>query len=101
MGQTRRFAERIDMTGMMPRGDLASTKFCLAKPGQKYLVYLPEGNKVTIDLADAKADFIVEWHNPRNDTAKPAGSIGGGAPRELAAPFDGDAVLFLQSSVGR
>src|SRR5262245_55206800 len=29
----------------LPHGELASTKYCLANPGQEYLVYLPEGGE--------------------------------------------------------
>jgi hypothetical protein len=101
MGQTRRFAERMDLAAMTPRGDLASTRFCLASLGRRYLVYLPEGGHATVDLSGAKGDFTVEWHNPRSGNAAPARPIAGGARRELAAPFDGDAVLYLQALDGK
>jgi hypothetical protein len=41
MGYTLRYANRIDPAAMVPRGDLASTTYCLAKPtarGAQYLV---------------------------------------------------------------
>ena len=34
---------------MAPRGDLASTGYCLANPGKEYLVYIPEGGEVTVE----------------------------------------------------
>jgi hypothetical protein len=51
MGQTRRLAERINLAAMTPRDDLASTGYCLAHPGEEYLVYLPNGGEVTVDLS--------------------------------------------------
>jgi hypothetical protein len=41
MGVAREVAERVDLASMEPRGDLASTGYCLAAPGREYLVYLP------------------------------------------------------------
>jgi hypothetical protein len=41
MGYTRTYAQRINLAVMVPRGDLASTGYCLANPGEEYLVYLP------------------------------------------------------------
>jgi hypothetical protein len=38
MGDTRRFAERMNLIDMEPRGDLSSTGYALANPGQEYLV---------------------------------------------------------------
>ena len=41
MGDTRKYAERMDLASMAPYGELASTEYCLANPGVEYLVYLP------------------------------------------------------------
>jgi hypothetical protein len=95
MGQTRAYARKVDLAAMTPRGDLASSKFCLANPGKTYLVYLPGGGKVTVDLTAAHGILTVEWFNPRTGRATPGEPVAGGALRELKAPFDGDAVLYL------
>jgi hypothetical protein len=42
-----------------------NSRFCLAKPGELYLVYLPSGGATEIDLAGAKGAFTVRWFNPR------------------------------------
>jgi Putative collagen-binding domain of a collagenase len=95
MGQTRRFAERMKLAAMVPRNELASTQYCLANAGVEYLVYLPKGGAVSVDLSNAEGDFAVEWHNAATGKGSKAGTIRGGARRELQAPFDGDAVLYL------
>ena len=41
MGMTLAYANRVDLSSMRPRGDLASSAYCLANPGKEYLVYLP------------------------------------------------------------
>ena len=99
MGQTRRFAERINLAAMEPAGELASTKYCLADPGRSYLVFAPEGGALTVDLSAAKGELAAEWFDPKADKATPAARVAGGGRREVAAPFDGAAVLYLQADV--
>lgn len=52
-----------------------NTKYCLAKPNEVYLVYLPAGGTTTLDLSNAKGDFRVEWFNPRDGGGPSNGSI--------------------------
>jgi hypothetical protein len=95
LGDTRSFASRIDLAAMTPRNELASTKCCLANPGREYLVYLPDGGKVTMDLSAAKGALCAEWSNPiTGKTPKAATTLGGGR-RNFTAPFEGDAVLYI------
>ncbi|MGC9349893.1 MAG: DUF6298 domain-containing protein [Anaerolineae bacterium] len=98
MGDTRRYAERMDLAAMTPRPDLASTRYCLADPGEAYLVYLPEGGQVTLDLCEAEGDFAVEWFVPQLGRTLAGGRpITGGDFAVTAAPYTGDAVLCLES----
>jgi hypothetical protein len=96
MGRTRVCATRMNLAEMVPRGDLASTGFCLANPGQEYLVYLPKGGEVTIDLSGATGELAVEWVRPVEGTTQPGGTIAGGGKRTLKAPFRGDAVVYVR-----
>jgi hypothetical protein len=99
MGDTRRYAERMNLAAMAPRPDLASTRYCLADPGEEYLVYLPEGGKVTIDLCDARGSFTVEWYLPQLRRTLPgARPLPGGDYVATVAPYTGDAVLHLKKS---
>jgi hypothetical protein len=54
LGDVHRWAERVNLAEMTPHNDLASTKFCLGHPGFEYLVYLPKGGTVTVDLSRAQ-----------------------------------------------
>jgi hypothetical protein len=95
MGHTRACAERMDLAAMTPHDDLASTTFCLANPGQEYLVYLPEGGEVTVDLSAAPGPFEIEWMHPTEATVTRSGQAAGGTKQVFTAPFSGDAVLYL------
>jgi hypothetical protein len=101
LGDTRTFASKIDLVAMMPRGDLTSTDYCLANPGSEYLVYVPTGGKVTVDLSAASGPLAVEWFNPRTSETANAGTVRGGAQRDLTTPFEGDAVLYLVGTKSR
>ncbi len=52
-----------------------NTRYCLAKPGVTYLVYLPTGGTADIDLKGVEGSFTVTWLNPRDGTGGHAGSI--------------------------
>jgi hypothetical protein len=96
MGRTRAYAERMDLARAVPHEELASTGFCLASPGEEYLVYLPGGGAVTVDLAGAPGAFGVEWMKASDGAVMTAGATEGGAKREFTAPFEGDGVLYLR-----
>jgi hypothetical protein len=95
MGHTRTYAEKMNLAAMTPQDDLSSTKFCLANPGTEYLVYLPSGGAVTLDLTAASGTLRSEWMHPVEGTITPGETISGGAKRTLKAPFRGHAVLYL------
>jgi hypothetical protein len=59
MGDTRRFAERLNLIEMAPRDDLTSTGYALASPGEEYLVLQPDGDPFTVNLESGT--YAVEW----------------------------------------
>jgi hypothetical protein len=51
MGDTQRFAEKMNLTAMTPHDDLATTRYCLANPRSEYLVYQPKaGEAFSVNL---------------------------------------------------
>ena len=99
MGDARRFAERMDLIQMRPRGELASTDYVLASPGREYLVLEPNGDRkpFTVDLAPGRYD--VEWFSVaerQTRSAEPV-DIGTRGALEFNAPSDGPAVLYLKA----
>jgi len=101
MGEVLRLSRRMGLAAMTPRGDLASTGYCLANPSKAnpaYLVYLPKGGKVTVDLSAAEGPLVAEWFDPKTGKTVRSDTATGGARREFAAPFEGDAVLYVASS---
>lgn len=127
MGHTLTYAKRMNLTTLIPRGDLCSTTYCLANPGFEYLIYLPFGSHwieewieltpyrieswirswvesmnlfgrtVLVDLSAASGTLSVEWFNPSTGETTAAGTVTGGANLDFTAPFSGAAVLYLSS----
>ena len=98
MGLVQRYAGLVNLAAMTPRGDLASTGFCLADPGRSYLVYLPDGGSVTVDLTATTGELAVEWFDAQRDAAIEGKSIQGDGIRKLDSPFRDDGVLWLRRS---
>lgn len=98
MGHTLTMARRVNLAAMVPRRDLASSGYCLADPGKKYLVYLPSGGTGAVDLSAASGTLAVEWLHPVEGKVTPGGRTAGGAKRSFTAPFSGDAVLYIYRS---
>ena len=66
-----------------------NSKYCLARPGELYLVYLPKGGTTELDLSAATGSFTVKWFNPRSGGALLDGSVKsvkGGATVSVGQP---------------
>jgi len=95
LGYARTYANRMNLIAMQPHGELASTGYCLAHTGVEYLVYLPDGGGVNVDLTGAAGTLTVEWFNPGTGATTAGGTTTGGGVMALTAPTSGDAVLYL------
>ena len=100
LGYTRRFAARLDLNRAIPHAELASSRYCLAIPGEAYLVYVPDDAQVTVDLAAASGPLAVEWFCPRSGATTHGEPAVGGAKRRFISPFGFDVVLFLRRVSG-
>jgi hypothetical protein len=87
--------EKIPFWEMQEAGALVgntkrdNTRYCLAKPGQLYLVYFLKAGACEMDLKEAAGVFTAQWFNPRQDgpllSATPA-QVRGGATVALPHP---------------
>jgi hypothetical protein len=54
---------------MQPDNGLASggsSPLVLARPGNLYAVYLPNGGTANLDVDNTEAAFSIQWYDPRN-----------------------------------
>jgi hypothetical protein len=82
--------ENADALVGNPKNDNA--KYCFAKPGEVYLVFLSDGGTSELDLTGATGDFNVKWFNPRSGGPLAEGSVrsvrGGGKVTLGQPPVD-------------
>jgi hypothetical protein len=103
MGDTRRFAERMQLIRMEPRGDLSSTGYALANPGEEYLVLQPteaaEPFSVTLD----PGTYAVTWFSveARETVESGESTVEDSTAVSFNAPFEagGPAALYLKKVV--
>lgn len=69
-----------------------NSKYCFAKLGELYLVYLPNGGSTQLDLTSTVGSYDVQWFNPRQGGSLAAGTVakvvGGGQVELGEAPSD-------------
>jgi hypothetical protein len=57
------------------------SRWCLAEPGRRYIVYLPTGGTTSLDLGAGSARYDVRWYDPRRGGALQTGTV-----REVHGP---------------
>ncbi|WP_088340990.1 DUF5060 domain-containing protein [Robiginitalea sediminis] len=82
------FNTHLSFWEMESRDDLVANNasYCLAKPGNTYAVYLPNGGTDNLDLSNTTGTFSVKWFNPRTGGSLRTGSkatLQGGGVRGL------------------
>jgi hypothetical protein len=94
MGDTRRFAERMKLVEMAPRGDLSSTGYALASPGSEYLVLTLDGPATVTVTAGT---YACHWYSVDSRETADAGrlTVLGDGGASFSAPF-APAVLYLK-----
>ena len=100
MGDTRRYAERMQLAGMQPRGDLSSTGYVLASPGREYLVLQPSETGGPFALTLEAGAYTVEWYNVSSRVTMTDGTVTleRDGSSTFTAPFaqPGPTVLYLK-----
>lgn len=86
------FVRMQNKDGLVGNHERENGNFCLAAEDEAYLVYLPDGGDVELDLSDATGNFKVSWFNPREGGKLQSGSVkrvsGGNTVSLGAAPSD-------------
>ena len=104
IGQARAYSQLLDLSTMFPSTTLCSKGFCLGSRGLDYLVYLPSGGPVSIDLSATTANFLTAWFDPATGQTIRGDSISGGKRTALTSPIRGQSVLQInpsgQTSIG-
>ena len=86
---------------MEPRDDLVNLGHCLANEGKEYIVYLPDGGAVTLNVQTAELPLVARWFDPGSGREIKIDETVNAGTHEFRVP-DGfgnsDAVLHLKES---
>jgi Family of unknown function (DUF6298) len=100
MGDTLRYAERINLIAMVPREDLSSTGYALANPGSEYLVLQPSGDAQPFTVSMEPGSYALEWFSVDDRDAAGVDKVqaAGAAASTFEAPpsVKGPAVLYAR-----
>ncbi len=106
-GHALDFMDALPFWRMQPRPDLGSSDaggktFVLARPGDSYALYHPEGGSLSLDLRGDDGRFAFAWFDPQTGVWSDGAELDGGAVVTLGpAPFAGDvAALVVRTGDG-
>jgi hypothetical protein len=104
LGDTLRYAKRMKLIDMEPRGELSSTGYVLANPGVEYLVLEPSETAEPFTVTLPAGTYKVEWFSVNSRKTKTAEefTVKRKGSRKFIAPFTeaGPSVVYLMQ-VGR
>lgn len=90
------YAQRMNLATMTPRNDLSSTTYCLAAPGQEYLVFAPQGGSFTIKLGTDAPPLRVEWLSIQTGTRLLGETLDKQGVVSLTSPLAGPVAVYLK-----
>lgn len=69
------FWEMDNMDRLVDNSDHDNSVYCLAKPGEIYVIYLPTSKPFTLDLNDLEGAYGIQWFNPRTGGGLSKGTV--------------------------
>jgi hypothetical protein len=98
LARARKYIDDLSFWEMRPKNELllSGEGYVFTQSGETYLVYLPDGGSISLDLSGSESVFDAEWFNPRSGAIQSIGFVSGGAPYAISAPDSLDWVLLLK-----
>ncbi|HXQ33293.1 MAG TPA: hypothetical protein VN843_04650, partial [Anaerolineales bacterium] len=100
MGDTLSYAQKMNLIEMEPRGDLSSTGFVLANPGEEYLILQPGESVDPFTVLLEAGTYVVEWFSVNSREIKSISEITvkNAGNRSFLPPFEekGPTVLYIK-----
>lgn len=89
----------VNFVAMQPSNNLVDRGYALADAGEEYLIYLPSGGDVQLNLSALAGAASVQWYDPNSGNYASATSTNGGTTVSLSSPYGGSAsVLYVKRS---
>jgi len=95
IGQTRSYSQFVNLASMSPSNNVCSTDFCLASPGTEYLVYVPSGGRISVDLSASSRNLLTAWFDTATGQTISGNTVSGGTQVVFTSPILGQSVLQI------
>ncbi len=95
IGQSLTYSQFLNLSAMTPSNTVCSSGYCLVNPGAEYLIYMPSGGQISVDLSGTSQKFLANWFNPATGETVSGNSVSGGGQVTLTSPFKRETVLHL------
>ena len=97
VGKAVGYARRLDLANVTPREDLASTRFCLAKPGFQYVVYQPDDGPITVSGLRTGISYDYELYDINQGKVVAKGRVQASASSASFSAAGKGSVLYIRS----
>ena len=91
--------QTLEYWKMSPHNELAGPDndvFCLAEPGKQYLLYVPAGGSIDLNLSGSKStEYKAYWYDPTRGSSQTAFTVYGGN-RSFNAPTASKWILVVE-----
>ncbi len=101
MGVTAQVARWVPLEAMLPVPEASSSGFCLTDEKAHYVVYIPEGKELAVDLRPVRAAMTVTWVHPISGQTTSGETILGDGWRKLVLPQAGPLAVVLKATTGK
>ncbi len=93
------FFTNLNWWEMQPENERVDNGFCLSRDVIDYVIYLPDGGVVNVDLRENVGIYLAKWFNPQTGSYNDTQKVVGGSMHRYQSPYDDDAVLLLHAVV--
>ena len=97
MQRARALLEDLPYWQMRPANELvvSGSAYVFAKADETYLIYLPLGRTLELDLSAASGAFQAVWFEPSTGQYSGTSAVSGGGVLSFTSPFSRDVVLII------
>lgn len=89
----------VQLKGMQPKDGLVSNGWALARPGERYIIYLINGGSTQV--SKLSSSYRATWFNPRDGSSHPASEMRTSGGPTFKTPDGKDWLLYIEADLSK